>query len=574
MDFTRPVLRSAVTITVDVMPPPYPTPRFVAHSLNNGKEPTATLEKNLAKEDKMPFFNEVKDVLAYCDIPAIEWVLQHERCARLLQDLTDTSVVLDMMIAVLKRPDCAAVLVLLCYTHHCKQFLLNGAFYQASNARSQLVNLILGDDKATTIVPNFFAAMQCRAPIVAIESQPCRSGERRWNIVKSLMRKIKEAGGCHDASKTEKWIRCLAVCFSYAWASTTYTDDLAMIRIVALALSAPASVKLEASMILDKCAQHIASCSDHCVVTAASRMCIPRKSTGALVRRFVSKVANHCQGYHQHLELGKCPKFRTSLQFFSARKLHCTIHSKNLPDVQELLDIDFKGGDIGKETSMDDRTYAFVGFLIKASKAKPVKLPEIGQGNFQTIAFMVMCHTINASLGHGMRRSQFWQHNILWETLGALRKILVARGPQGALESMTDIISTRTTTPFPDANDAMIANLQQHDWFNDNPANSCFWRDVCRATSEEWRKPKARDALVDIEIAGRFQIPMGIKLLKNERMASQMLPVMREFRNRIICFLWAIAKAHNTIPSNRDVVGIIVSMHFSTLFTSLGAPTA
>jgi hypothetical protein len=555
------------------MPPPYPTPLFIAHSLNNGDEPTATLEKNLAKEDKTPFFNELTDVLVYCDIPAIEWVLQHERCKRLLQNLTDTSVVLDMMIAVLKRPDCAAVLVLLCYTHHCKQLLLNGAFYQTSNARSQLVTLILGDDNVVAIIPNFFAAMQCRAPIVAIESQPCRSGERRWNIVKSLMRKMKEAGGCRDASKTEKWIRCLAVCFSYAWASTTYTDNLAMIRIVALAFSAPASVKLEASMILDKCAKHITSCSDHCVMTAASRMCTPRKLTGALVRRFVSKVENHCEGYHQHLELGKCPMFRTSLQFFSAQKPQCPIRSKDLKDVQELLDIDFRGGDIGKETSMDDRTYTFVGFLIKASKAKPVKLPEIGQGNFQTIAFMVMCHTINAYLGHGMRRSQFWQHDIWWEMLGVLRKILIAGGPQGALESMTDKIATRNTTPFPGASDAMILNLQQHEWFNDNPANLCFWGDVRRATSEEWRNPKARDALVEIEIAARFAIPMEVKLLKNKRAASRML-LNQDTRNRIFCFLCAIAKVHGAIPSNRDVVDIIVSMYFSTLFTSLGAPTA
>ena len=245
----------------------------------------------LAKDDKTRFFAEARDVLQHCPIPCIEWLLSHRPCEQLLQDIRDPEIVIDLMIAIFRHQHTAAVLTLLSHTHHCKQFSVPGSFFQKSQPRDLFTGRIIGEADADMLLTTLFAILQCRAPILAIECEPCRSGQRPWNILRSLMDKAKE--GYADRMKTARWIKAVAVCFSFAWSKTIHIDTMTLLRVVALALSSPPATVFEAELILSKCAAHVQSCSNHCTITAASRMCMPTETTAFLVERFVSKVEQH-----------------------------------------------------------------------------------------------------------------------------------------------------------------------------------------------------------------------------------------------------------------------------------------
>ena len=208
--------------------------------------------------------------------------------------------------------------------------------------------------------------------------------------MRQIVIEIKDVGGCIVSAKTIKWIRAVAVCLSFG-PNLAHVDDAYLKIIVALALSAPDDVVLDAKVILDKCADRITCCEQDCILVAASRMCIPRKSANDLLRRFVSKMNERFPGYDEHITTGKCHRFDIPLQFFSAQ-LTYDIE----PDyAQKLLDLDFRGGHLGTDSAINDRTFKFAGFLIDASAKFKIKLPDLNIESFQTLALMILCGTMH-----------------------------------------------------------------------------------------------------------------------------------------------------------------------------------
>ena len=508
-------------------------------------------------------------MLKCCTVSGIAWLLSHERYLRPIREVSNDHIVTTLMLSVLKRPDSAVVLGMLNHTYQCKAFTLQSLFYQKSASREMLVSRILEDDQTNVLLSNLFAALQCRAPAAAIECQPCKSGQRRWNILRQIVIEIKDVGGCIVSAKTIKWIRAVAVCLSFG-PNLAHVDDAYLKIIVALALSAPDDVVLDAKVILDKCADRITCCEQDCILVAASRMCIPRKSANDLLRRFVSKMNERFPGYDEHITTGKCHRFDIPLQFFSARKLTYDIE----PDyAQKLLDLDFRGGHLGTDSAINDRTFKFAGFLIDASAKFKIKLPDLNIESFQTLALMILCGTMHKYKDSMIHLNEFWRHDILWATFGILNRFIVYRD-QATPESMAQIISKRimVTGFLPAVTSATMLMLERYEWFDRNPFIACFWTELQNAISNvQSTNVEPSDGL--IEIGRQFTIPPAVLFLKNRDAASKML-VGKETRHRIVTFVCAVqrAKRKNEICANDDVVYMVLSMYFGDLVRNLDTP--
>ena len=536
---------------------------FVAHSLNNGKEPTATLEAQLDRNDTAGFFNEVADVLKYCNITGITWLLSHERYLQLIRGVSNDHIVTNLTKSVLSHRNSAVVLGILVHTYQCKQFAMQSSFYQKSASREMLVALILADDEAHVLLSNLFAALHCRAMAAAVEFDPCKSGQRRWNVLRQIVLKIRDANGFVERSHTEKWIREVAVCLS--WVSNIARIECEASKyIVALALSATEPVIFEAQMILDKCACCMAYCGNDCIMACASRMCIPRKSTYRLLQRFVTRMSIRFADYEEHITTGKCPLFKLPLQFFSAEKLRYDIEPE---DAQALLDIDFKGGRLGNDMSINDRTFTLVQFLNDSSQQFKIKIPHLTYDNFQVFALMVMCGVMHKYKNSMIVENDFWRHDTLWKTFGILNNYVVYK--DGACpESMAQMISAEIEEFLPEKEMHILLELQNSAWFQSNEFISRFWSDLRHAILKVPTKGTERgDFLIDI--ARQFSIPPEVLFLRNRAAASKVL-VGNETRHRIKTFMCAVqrSRSKNEICVNNDVLYIVLSIYFSDLFRS------